>query len=104
VELLIENVLVCVGLVAAVVLLIVYGDLLRDVKKARLLNVQIRERNEFCMDQVLSKAATVAVICNRVRRARNSGKRPKWTIQELQELQSAAFNLMKLVEDNVHTA
>lgn len=76
---------------------------LKREKDCALLNYeQLKQKHEFCMEFVLHKAASVVVVVNRAQRARNNGKRSKWTVDDMQSLSSDAFGMLELVEDNAH--
>lgn len=62
---------------------------------------QLRQKHEFDMDVVLCHSRHIAFTVNAVKVVRDGGRRPKWTVYDIQDLIGRAELLMKLVEDNV---
>ena len=101
-------VLIIIGLVVALVVmfgklmtLAVRADKVRYEKDCSLLKYeQLQQKHEYCMESVLNHSRHMAFTVGFIFMNRRNGKRPKWTIADLQDFRDRTELLMKMAEDN----
>jgi hypothetical protein len=74
----------------------------RDRDRTQLKYQQLKQMQEFCMEAVLHEGNDLAYLVRWIRGERSEGKRPKWNMNQLQDLEATAENLLRLVEDNTN--